>query len=253
MKRFENKVVLVTGGGSGIGLETALAFSREGAKVAICTLTESGAKACSRIQQEGGDALFMQCDVTSHSSQKAFTEKIISTYGRLDFAINNAGIEQPATRIVDLDEALWQKVINTNLTGVWLGMKEQIPRMMRQDGGGVIVNVSSIAGMKALENMSAYGASKAAVISLTQIAALEYASHGIRVNAVCPGPVLTAMMQRFEEENPEFFREKILDSIPMKRIAKPEEVAKGILWLCSDDAAFMTGQCLVLDGGLCAL
>ncbi len=251
MKRFENKVALVTGGGLGIGLETALAFSREGAKVAICTLSESGARTCAKIEQEGGDALFVQCDVTSHKDQIALMEKIFSKYSRLDFAINNAGLEQPPCKLIDLEEVVWQKVIDTNLTGVWLGMKEQIPLMIR-NGKGVIVNVSSIAGMKALENISAYGASKAAVIMLSQIAALEYATSGIRVNAICPGPVLTDMMKRFEEQNPFFFREKILDSIPMKRIAKPEEIANAILWLCSDDAAFMTGQSLILDGGLCA-
>lgn len=250
MKRFADKVVLVTGGGAGIGLETALAFSREGAKVIVCTRSESGATTCSRIKQEGGDAFFVQCDVSSGPSQTALMDKIASKYGRLDFAVNNAGVEQPTAKLADLAEADWQNVIDTNLNGVWLGMKGQIPLMARQ--GGAIVNVSSIAGMKALENVSAYAASKAAVNMLTKVAALEYASTGIRVNAVCPGPVLTEMLKRFEEHDPKFFQEKILDSIPMKRVAKPEEIAQSILWLCSDEAAFMTGQCLTLDGGLCA-
>ena len=124
--------------------------------------------------------------------------------------------------------------------------------MKRNDTGGVIVNISSIAGIKALQNVSAYAASKAAVLSLTKNAAVECASSGIRINAVCPGPVLTEMVQRFQEHDPEFFRETILDSIPMKRVGTSEEIAKGILWLSSSDASFMTGQCLVLDGGLCA-
>ncbi len=251
MKRFENKVALVTGGGSGIGLATAIAFAIEGAKVAICTLSDSGAKACSTIQQDGGDAFFVQCDVSSYAEQTLFVEKIMSKYGRLDFAVNNAGIEQPPAKLVDIDEMTWNKVINTNLNGVWLGMKAQIPQILKHGGGGAIVNISSIAGMKTLENISAYAASKAAVIMLSQTAALEYATQGIRVNAVCPGPVFTSMLQRFEEEDPIFFREKILDSIPMKRVGTPEEIAKGILWLCSDDASYMTGQRLVLDGGLC--
>lgn len=250
MSRFDDKVVLVTGGGSGIGLATACAFAREGAKVVICSRSEKGQQASTQIRQEGGDALFVQCDVASHTAQLSLIEKILSTYGRLDIAVNNAGVEGPLVPLEQIELESWREVIDINLTGVWLGMKEQIKIM--KNSGGVIVNISSIAGMKTLQNVGAYAASKAAVISLTKTAAVECASSGIRINAVCPGPVLTAMVKNFQEHDPEFFRETILDSIPMKRIGMSEEIAKGILWLTSDDASFMTGQCLVLDGGLCA-
>lgn len=249
MSRFENKVVLITGGGSGIGLATAIAFAKEGAKVAVCSRSDKGKAACEKIWQEGGKAMFEQCDVTSSTAQNRLMKKIIEKYGRLDFAINNAGLEQAPTKLVDISEEDWNQIINTNLNGVWLGMKVQIPQMIKT-GGGVIINISSIAGVKALENISAYAASKAAVIMLGRTAALEYASSGIRVNTICPGPVLTEMMERFKEGDPTFFQETILNSIPMKRIGSPEEIAKAILWLCSSEASFMTGQSLVLDGGL---
>ncbi len=241
MKRFEDKIVLVTGGGTGIGFAAASSFAQEGATVIISSRSVAGKQAAERIGQE-----FIQCDVTSHAAHVALMEKIVSKYGSLDVAVNNAGLEQPQASIVDLDIESWQKVLDTNINGVWLGMKAQIPVMK---SGGAIINISSIAAIKGLQNVSAYAASKAAVISLTKSAAMECARANIRVNSICPGPVLTEMMERFREQNPVFFKEMILDSIPLGRIGLPEEVASAILWLAKD-ATFMTGQTLILDGGL---
>ncbi len=250
MNRFSDKIVLVTGGGTGIGFAAASAFAKEGACVIISSRSENGLKAADEIQEKGGRAEFIACDVSSIDSQTDLMQKILSKYGKLDVAVNNAGVEQAPASIEELSLESWEKIVDINTSGVWLGMKVQIPVLKQNSRGGAIVNISSIAAIKALQNISAYAASKAAVNSLTKTAAMECARFNIRVNAICPGPIGTEMMLRFQEQDPLFFKETILDSIPMQRIGKPEEIASAILFAASSDASFMTGQVLVLDGGL---
>lgn len=243
---LKNKVALVTGASFGIGKATAIAFARQGAKVVVADISEDH-ETVSQIKQEGGEAVFFRCNVADADEIKSLINKTIELYGRIDFAFNNAGIEGTAASTHDCSKENWDKTLAVNLTGVWLCMKYQIPHMLEQ-GGGAIVNCASVAGLVGFPNLPAYTASKHAVIGLTKTAALEYARQNIRINAVCPGVIKTPMIDRFTGNNKE--AEKQFESMePVGRLGQPEEVASAVLWLCSSEASFVTGQALAVDGG----
>ena len=247
-KQHDGKVALITGGASGIGKATALAFAHEGAKVWITDVQEKeGLLLAEQIRMEGGLAFFHACDVSDAGQVEEMVAKAEERLGRLDFACNNAGIEPKTAATAETEEADFSRILDVNLKGVWLCMKYEIPCMLKQ-GGGAIVNISSIAGVVGFQGASAYVASKHGVVGLTKTAALEYAKQGIRVNAICPGIIQTPMIDRYTQGD-----EKIVNmlkqGVPMGRIGKPEEIASAVLWLCSSGAAFTTGHALVVDGG----
>jgi NAD(P)-dependent dehydrogenase (short-subunit alcohol dehydrogenase family) len=250
--RVSGKVALITGGGSGIGRATAIVFGREGAKVAIADYNRDGGEQTVRmIKDAGGQALFIEANVAIAKQAEAMIAKTIETYGRLDCAFNNAGIEgQVGQNIADCSEENWGLIIAVNLTGVFLCMKYEIPQMLKQ-GGGSIVNTASAAGLIGLPGGTAYVASKHGVVGLTKSAALEYAKSGIRINAVCPGFIRTAMVERVIDGG-SISEEAMIASEPIGRIGKPEEIANVVLFLCSDDASYVTGLPMPVDGGYVA-
>lgn len=254
MKEFEGKVAFVTGGASGIGRAAALAFAERGAKVAVADVDfEGGDETVQLIKDMGGEAFFIPTNVALSKDVKAAIDQTVETFGGLDFAINNAGTEGTLATTVDYEEESFDRVIAINLKGVWLGMKYEIPKMLER-GGGAIVNTSSILGKVAFATAPAYTASKHGVIGLTKVAALEYATEKIRVNAVCPGFIETPMvMDRglVARENPEVM-EQLVNIEPVKRLGKPEEIAAAMVWLCSDAASFVTGHSMVVDGAYIA-
>jgi NAD(P)-dependent dehydrogenase (short-subunit alcohol dehydrogenase family) len=246
--RFAGKIAFVTGGGTGIGRATALAFAREGASVAVVGHTPEHIEEAARtIRQEGGQAIALTCDVSRPGEVKAAIDQTIDEFGRLDFAFNNAGIEQPLTPLHGVADEDWERLIAVDLGGVFHSMKHEVPQMLKQ-GAGVIVNTSSGAGVKGIAGQSAYCAAKWGLIGLTKAAALDYARDGIRVNAICPGFVDTPMMDRFTGGTWEG-RQRVIEAEPVGRPASPEEIAAAVLWLCSDSAAFVVGHALVMDGG----
>jgi NAD(P)-dependent dehydrogenase (short-subunit alcohol dehydrogenase family) len=247
-KMFEGKVALVTGGASGIGRATAIAFGREGAKVCVADVNEQGGEeTVNLITEAGGEAFFIRCDVSKASEVETMIERSAAQYGRLDCAFNNAGIDIPGTT-ADCTEADWDLNINIDLKGVWLCMKYEIPQMLKQ-GGGAIVNTSSAAGLIGTPGIAAYTAAKHGVIGLTRTAALEYAKAGIRVNAVCPGTVDVPGLREITKTHPEL-SQSIIDMHPIGRIGTVEEIAEPVLWLCSDAASFITGLAMAVDGGV---
>ncbi|HDG98076.1 MAG: short chain dehydrogenase [Aquificota bacterium] len=249
--QLQNKIALVTGGGSGIGKSTALAFAKEGAKVVVADVIAEGAQqTVKEIRESGGEAIFVKVDVSKSSEVQAMIEKTLETYGRLDCAYNNAGVAITPMLIPDTNEEDWDRVININLKGVWLCMKYEIPQMLKQ-GKGAIVNASSMVGLIGLEKRSAYAASKHGVLGLTKVAALEYADSGIRVNAVCPAPIRTPLVEKIIAADPEA-EKQLISMIPMKRLGTLEEVAQVVVWLCSDASSFVTGQAIGVDGGVLA-
>lgn len=245
-RKMEGKVAVVTGAGSGIGRASALAFAQEGAKVVVADIAVEGGEATvAMIKEDGGEAVFIKTDVSKEAEVEALINKTIETYGRLDYAHNNAGIEGTADTS---SEKNWDQVMNVNLTGVWLCLKYEIPQMVKQ-GKGAIVNTSSVAGLVAAGGgINAYGPSKAGVIQLTRDAALAYAKAGIRVNAVCPGVIKTEMIQRVVEEHPPM-KDYLANRAPIGRMGEPHEIAKAVVWLCSDESSFITGVALPVDGG----
>lgn len=247
-RRFEDKVVLVTGGTSGIGRAAALAFGREGAKVVIAARREQlGAEVVDEIKSSGGEAAFIKTDVTIPEDIEALFARIVELYGGLNYAFNNAGTGVAIKRTANTEMDEWNLVMNTNTRGVWLCMKHEIPLLIKQ-GGGAIVNTSSILGIRTNDGMSLYSASKHAILGLTKAAALEVAHRKIRVNAVCPGFVETAMIENIWEHNPAA-KDALIAEVPVGRLGQPEEIAGAVLWLCSDVATFMTGKEMVIGGG----
>jgi NAD(P)-dependent dehydrogenase (short-subunit alcohol dehydrogenase family) len=245
---FAGKVAFVTGAANGIGRVAALAFAREGASVVVADVSEQGNQDTARmIEEAGGRALAVRCDVSWAEDVKAALDQAVGTFGRLDFAFNNAGVEQPIMPAADVTEEEWNRIIDIDLRGVFLCMKYEIPLMLKQ-GGGVIVNTSSGAGVKGFAGQAAYCAAKHGVVGLTKAAALDYAKANIRVNAVCPGIIETPMMDRFSGGTPQG-RERVIAQEPVGRMGKPEEIAAAVVWLCSDAAAFVIGHAMVIDGG----
>lgn len=250
-KELEGKVGLVTGGTSGIGRESALLFAKAGAKVVIAGRREpEGNETVDLVRAVGGEALFVKTDVSKAPEVEALVQKTVQAFGRLDVAFNNAGIEGVWVSLIRQSEDDWDRTIDTNLKGVWLCLKYEIRQMLKQGGGGAIVNMASIQGLAGAAGAAAYTASKHGVIGLTKAAALETARNRIRINAVCPGAVETAMADRiFGAPQVHQF---VLGCHPIGRFGKPPEIAEAVLWMCSDRASFMTGQSLVLDGGFLA-
>lgn len=243
---FEGKVAVVTGGSFGIGKATALAFAAKGAKVAVVDVIEDN-ETVEAIRSLGGDASFFHCDVADAISVQSMIKDVVSKFGRIDFAFNNAGIEGEGGDTVACSIANWDRTIGVNLKGVWLCMKYQIPEMLKV-GGGAIVNCASIAGLVGFPGLPAYTASKHALVGLTKTTALEFIQQGIRVNAVCPGVIKTPMIDRFTGKKKEA-EEAFAKQEPIGRMGDPEEVAGVVIWLCSSEASFVVGHALAVDGG----
>lgn len=248
---LEGKVGLVTGGTSGIGRETAVLFAKSGAKVAVAGRREKeGQETVELIRAVGGEAVFIKTDVSKASEVDALVKKTVEQFGRLDVAFNNAGIEGAWVPIARQSEEDFDRTISINLKGVWLCLRYEIRQMLRQGGGGAIVNAGSVYALIGSAGAAAYSASKSGVIGLTKAAALENARNGIRVNAVCPAAVETAMADRLFGA-PQV-HELAVKSHPVGRFGTPREIAEAVVWMCSERASFMTGQSLVLDGGFLA-
>jgi NAD(P)-dependent dehydrogenase (short-subunit alcohol dehydrogenase family) len=249
-KRFNGKSVLVSGAASGIGRATALAFAAEGARVAVVDRSVRDGEATARaIRDGGGDAIFVPADVSKAADCQAMVEAAVKAHGGLHAAFNNAGIERHGYLTADVEEAAWNEVLAINLTGVFLAMKHEIPVMLK-NGGGAIVNTSSVGGVVGNPGLSAYCAAKHGVIGLTKVAALEYVAQGVRINAVCPGGTATPMLKNwFQEPGVE---EHVKSLHPIGRWADPGEIAKAVLFLCSDDASYLAGHALVVDGAMTA-
>ncbi len=252
--KLVGKVALITGAGSGIGRTTAILFAQKGAKVVIADIVErAGEETAAQISDAGGEAVFVQADVTKAADVEAMVRVAVETYGRLDILFNNAGVTLPAN-VTDTTEDIWNRSINVNLKGVMLGCKYAIPEMIK-NGGGFIINTASMLGLVASLRQAPYCAAKGGVVMLTKQMAVDYARDNIRVNCICPSEVDTPMHRKFiaESPDPEATRRQLLERIPLRRVARPEEIAAVVLFLASDDSSYITGVALPVDGGLTAL
>jgi NAD(P)-dependent dehydrogenase (short-subunit alcohol dehydrogenase family) len=259
IKGIQGRVALVTGGASGIGKVTAQMFAREGAKVMVTTDAniQGAEETVKLIKDDGGEAVFVKCDVSKAKEVEAPVDKTVEIFGSLDFAFNNAGIgpdgkRVPVVNIVDMDEELWNRHMAINLTGVFPCMKYEMRRMMKQKRGS-IVNTSSVGAFKAVPGFAAYDATKTGLFGLMKAAALEGAEVGIRVNTICPGPTQRTLLMDFMTASQPEMKEKFKEIVPMGRVANPEEMAEAVIWFCSDAASFVTGQILSVDGGMTAM
>lgn len=248
---LEGKVALITGAGSGIGRATALIFAREGARLVLSDIAaENGEESLRMVREAGAEAAFVRSDVAKLTEVEALVAGAVSSFGRLDCAFNNAGIDGRMGKVTECSEENWNRTIGVNLTGVFFCMKAEIPQMLRQ-GGGAIVNTASAAGLTGSPGLPAYVASKHGVVGLTRAAALEYGREKIRVNCVCPGPIRTPMLGRLLTSRPEM-EHRFASAEPLKRLGEPSEIGEAVAWLCSDAASYVTGHAMSVDGGYMA-
>ncbi|MDY0006345.1 MAG: glucose 1-dehydrogenase [Spongiibacteraceae bacterium] len=247
MTRFDNKVALVTGAGSGIGREVAIALAAGGARVVVADVTPGGAETVRRIEAQGGEALFVQTDVSDSAAVAAMVAAAVDNFGQLDIAVNNAGIDPEVAPEASWDEGILERVLAVNVKGLFLCVKHEIAAMLPR-GSGAIVNLASAAGLVGVANKPAYTASKHAVVGLTRASALQYAGRGLRINAVCPGAVDTPMLTGNLSEGVD--KSLVGANHPIGRLASPAEIARAILWLCAEESSYVVGHALVVDGGL---
>ncbi|MFW6018241.1 MAG: SDR family oxidoreductase [Halapricum sp.] len=250
---FSGRVAAVTGAASGIGREVAIQFAESGASVVVADVDDaSGQETVEQIESDGGEAVYVSTDVTDMDDVEAMVETAVEEFGRLDYAVNNAGISGGEVPAGDVSEEGWEQTIDINLNGVWRSLKAELGQMTEQDDGGVVINMASILGKVGFENSSAYVASKHGVLGLTKTAAWEYADQDVRVNAVCPGFIETQMLEEAGISTNENVREWIEGMHSQDRLGKPEEIADAVLWLCSDGASFTNGEALTVDSGFTA-
>jgi len=244
-KRFEGKTAFITGAASGIGRATAVAFAAEGARVVVTDRVGAALQETAEyVEESGGEVLAIACDVSKPEEIEAAVAQAVNTFGRIDCAFNNAGVENKATPLHEIELEEWDRILSINLRGTFVCMKHEIAQMVRQ-GSGVVVNTSSGAGIRGVAGGASYAASKHAMIGMTKSAALDYAKRNIRVNCILPGNIATPMMDRFTDGD----IQKAIDLEPVGRLGKPEEIAEAVLWMCSDLGGFVTGASIVVDGG----
>lgn len=250
--RVEGKVAVITGAGGGIGRAASEIFAREGARVVIADINvEQGEETAHIIEQAGGKAIFLKCDVSKAADCEALANAAVVNFGSLDCAFNNAGVEGKPSKLADATEENFMLNYNVNILGVFLCMKYQIKQMLQQENGGAIVNTASDAGLIGVKNLGQYSAAKHAVIGLTKSGALDYATKKIRINAVCPGPIRTQMLQRVFDENPKM-ADAMIGAVPVRRLGEAFEIGDAAVYLCSDAASYITGHALPVDGGYMA-